>query len=281
MDIDYKKRVREALLDALGFAPSQNKLAKRLAVSSPVLTHIKKEEWEKVSHEMVLNIGSQLGVTLETWTTVKTQAYQYVTGLLEVAYDETVNFLVAGEAGLGKTVACKHFAATHPGVYYLECEDYWTKKDLYQNMLRVMGVDYAGYTTSELIRLIISELRMKEKSLLIFDQADKLNHKIGFYVTLYNALHDKCGFFITGVPALKKRYHTLSALDRQHYKEVMSRGGKKFLEIPKPNAADIAMICQANGITDEEVIAEIAKDSMQDLRRTNKLIKQYHIRNRS
>lgn len=136
-----------------------------------------------------------------------------------------------------------------------------------------MGGNSSGYTVGEMMDEIIKRLKTMENPLIIMDEADKLSDQVlYFFITLYNSLEDSCGIILCATDHLEKRIKKGLRLNKKGYQEIYSRIGRKFIELRGLGSRDIAMVCQANGITDKQQIKDVIEDSEYDLRRVKRKI---------
>ena len=123
---------------------------------------------------------------------------------------------------------------------------------------------------------VVRELRKANKPLIILDEIDKLTDPVlKFFITLYNELNKVCGFVWLSTNAIEKRM--IRGLDKNTvgYQELFSRIGATFMQLNMPSRDEIAEICKANGIADEQAISVVCnevKDLKGDLRRVDRNI---------
>ena len=119
----------------------------------------------------------------------------------------------------------------------------------------------------------VRHLKMQDRPLIILDEADKLNDNVlYFFITLYNQLEDECGILLCATSHLEKKLKRGVKLAKKGYAEIWSRLGRKCVALKGVTAADIAKICETNGISASKDIAEVIADSESDLRRVKRKI---------
>ena len=263
------KKAVDAHIDRYG---SANKAAHSLKHISPGTLHqIKHEIWDQVSDAMFRNVGSQLGISAKNWHIVHTANFRRINNLLKDAQQDSKVFGMIGPAGSGKTKALENYAYGHKQVYYILCNEYMDRKTFLLEIMRILGRKGNGMSISRLMDDMVHQLKTKERPLLVFDEADKLpDHVLIFFITLYNNLEDHCGIVLAATEHLEKRIERGIRLNKKGYEEIYSRLGKKYIEIAQPGVQDITDICVHNGITSQEHISLIVKDSEFDLRRVNR-----------
>lgn len=180
---------------------------------------------------------------------------------------------ITGDAGTGKTFACKRYVEGHTRAYMLCCEEWWNKKQFLIELLAAMGVDSAGYTMADMVSEAVMTLKRQERPLLILDEADKLADAVlYFFITLYNHLEDECGIAMCATSYLEKRLKDGIRRGSKGYAEAWSRLGRKCVPLGGVTAADVAAICEANGITDTKGMDAVIADCESDLRRVRRKV---------
>ena len=212
----YRKmtqKIVEALKAYTERKGGQNKAANSIkGVSSATLSQMAAGNWEHISDEMwrkvarALGVSAELGGQAKVWNTAETATYQQVHALLQAAQEEARVMSLTAPAGSGKTYAAKEYEASHRNVYRLMCDEFWSKNDFVEELLRVMGEKADGLTKRERLRLACDVLSKKEQPLLIFDEFDKLGDNVwGFFITLYNRLEEQCGIVLLSTDYIEKR----------------------------------------------------------------------------
>ena len=117
-----------------------------------------------------------------------------------------------------------------------------------------------------MMRDIVLRFKGMDMPQLIIDEVDKIDDKVLlFLITLYNELKGYCSIIILATYYLKKRFEDGIRLRKKGYEELVSRFGR-FYELEDTSYADIKMLCESNGLTDENNIKIIARNSKGDLR---------------
>lgn len=253
---------------------SQNKAANALkGVSAATISQMLNNKWELITEEMWRNVAAQIDYKDEKWSAVETGDFQRITMLLDEAKNSSLVMAITGDAGSGKTFACKQYTTSHTQTYMLCCNEFWNRKVFLTELLLAMGRDYQGYTVSEMMNEVVRHLKVQESPLLIFDEADKLSDQVFyFFITLYNQLEYDTGIVLCATSHLEKRIARGINLNKKGYNEIWSRLGRKCVYLKGVTAADIAAICAANGISDSRDIDNVIAESEQDLRRVKRRI---------
>ena len=75
--------------------------------------------------------------------------------------------------------------------------------------------------------------------------------------------------------AIKTRFDRGLKWARQGYKELYSRIGNRFNDLPAATAQDVLAVCLANGIQDRRIVEQIAQQTLSsgfDMRHVRKMI---------
>jgi hypothetical protein len=243
---------------------SQSETARRLGVSASLVNNIvngrdKTDAKLKISEDLWRKIAAFCGVS--GWNTADTRDYKRITVLCGKCQRDSSSRAISFAPGSGKSYALKSYAGSHNNVYYIECDEYWSKKDFLRELRLQMGLIEAGLSITEMVSSIIEYLNRTEMPLVIIDEADKLKDPVlNFFKTLYNKT--TCGFVLCGAPYFQKRIMKGVRLQKQSYQQIYSRLGGEFFAMKGLNSDDIRKVCVANGISDDNDISMIANSSM-------------------
>ena len=278
LSFEQKQTISEKLAEYVSRYPSQAKAANSLkGTSAGTVNAILKGKFENISDEMFCNIRSQIESSkVDGWQLCGTAAFKDITTFLEDAQQyQNVSWIV-GAAGIGKTTAATIYARGHKNVFYLPCSEDMHKSDFVRELARKIGIRTEGLTVRETLAAITAELVTLDHPLLIFDEGDKLTDSVMYYyISLYNALEDKCGMVFLSTPYIEKRINRGVAADRKGYAEINSRICRKFVKLTAVNEYEVRAICIANGLTAETNINKVVADARLaefDIRRVKKEI---------
>ncbi|MCF0190827.1 MAG: ATP-binding protein [Marinilabiliaceae bacterium] len=272
---EEKKQIATRLKEYCSQKGSQNKAANSLnGVSSATISKILAGDWETISDEMWRTIAAQTGHDKRgEWNIAETRAYKRMTFLLNSAKSDSLVLAVTGDAGCGKTEAIRTYTQNNRNVYHLCCSEYWNRRVFMSKLLQCMGVDFSGATVSDMMDDIIDNLKKKDTPMVILDEADKLSDQVlYFFISIYNQLEGHCGLILCATNYLEKRIKKGLRSKRKGYEEIYSRLGRKFIELQVINREDVAAVCIANGVTEDEIINAIVADSECDLRRVKRAV---------
>ena len=274
MEAIKKERIIERLREYISRFESQNKAANSLkGVSPATISQMINSNWNLIKDEMWRNVAAQIGYTETEWIGVETRDYKILTSILADAQLNSQVFAITGNSGTGKTFAIKQYESNNKRVHTLCCAEYWNKKMFMQELLAVMGRDYAGLTIGEMMYEAVSELKRQDNPLIILDEADKLPDQVlYFFITLYNQLEDQAGIVLCATNYLEKRIRRGVKLNKKGYNEIYSRIGRKCIELKGLSANDISAVCQAHGVIENKKIQEIIADCESDLRRVRRKV---------
>jgi DNA transposition AAA+ family ATPase len=274
METIEKDRISNKLRQYCDRYESQNRAAASLkGVSSATISQILAGKTDLISEEMWRNIASQIGVKSDNWKVVETRDYRLMTRFLDDARKNNLVMAITGAAGSGKSFAARHFTETHKRVYLLSCNEFWNKKTFLQELLAQMGRESVAESVNDMVNEIVRMLKMQENPLIVLDEADKLSDPVFyFFITLYNHLEDECGIVLCATNFIEKRLRAGLKRNKKGYHEIWSRIGRRCIELKGVGAADIAAVCEANGITQAREVEKVIEDSESDLRRVRRKI---------
>lgn len=253
---------------------SANKASKMLAgVSNAYISQMLNGKWDLISDDAWRNVKVQVSRRGNSeWVTIETISSKKLNHLFDDAKNNALTFGIIGAPGTGKTKTCAEWESKK-NVYPVSCAEFFNRKTFLAELLRKMGRESGGLTVHEMMSDVISEVRKVENPLIILDEADKLTDQVFyFFITLYNQLEDKCGIILLATDFLEKRVQRGLRLNKKGYKEIYSRLGRKFIEIPKPTLANQKALILANGVSDPLQITKIINDAEGDLRRVKRLV---------
>ncbi len=274
METIKKQQIANALRVYCERYESQNKAANSMRkVSSATVSQMLNGNWELIKDEMWRNVATQIGYRDERWEAVETGDYRRLTALLGDVKENSLVMAVTGNAGTGKTFACKQFVAKNRRSYMLCCNEYWNRKLFLTELLAALGRDYSGYSVGEMMAEAVRMLKTQDRPLLILDEADKLSdHVLYFFITLYNHLEDECGIVLCATNHLEKCIVRGVKANKRGYAEIWSRLGRKCVPLKGVSAADVAAVCEANGISAARDIDAVIADCEGDLRRVKRRV---------
>jgi plasmid maintenance system antidote protein VapI len=254
---------------------SVRKAARSIDIPESLIRSIIKGE-ERVADATLHEVAAAVGYKVEKWEAVATTTYTRLTTIYTDAQENALVMAVCGRAGTGKTFTTKHYAQSHPDTIVVFCSEFWGKKQFLQELLKAMGADYQGCNISDMMDKAVRLIKRKESPLIVLDEADKLTDAVlYFFITLYNQLEDECGLILLATDYLEKRMTHGLRLKKKGYQEIWSRLGRKCVALRGLTQADIAMVCEVNGVDNAREIDSIIDDAEEDLRRVKRRVHAY------
>lgn len=250
---------------------SQKGVAVKVGVSAATINHMINNKWDLIKDEIWNKAQSTLKIDLN-WNHAETSNYNDLTKLLEATQNRSLSISIAMKEGRSKSHTYRRFDRLNKNVIYVECKNYWTKKQYVKALLTASGLSAEG-TVGELIETFISHVGRLSSPIVIIDQADKLKDpQLDLFMDFYNELEGRCAFVVSGVPALKKRIMMGVQRDKIGYREIFSRFGRTFISLEDLKLKDVEAVCVANGIDDADKIVEFYNTCEGDMRRVRRLI---------
>jgi DNA transposition AAA+ family ATPase len=270
MNPETKEQIKNDLAQYVAKVGGQMAASRRLKdISNATISNIVNGKWENIADSMWISIQKQIkGVEGDKWLIDTTTAR-----MVKIAkhYNDAKNyalvFCMVGAAGSGKTAPAKLFTE-HKEVYLVKCKEYLNRKTFLAELLATMGKDSFGYTVDELMANVLGVLHRAKNPVIILDEADKLTDQVLlFFITIYNETEDKCGLVMQATDHLQRRINNGCSLNKKGYKEIFSRIGRKFIELPENTEDELLRIVKLNGVDDEEQAIKIVNESEGDIRR--------------
>lgn len=246
---------------------SYMRVATKVGVSEATISQMINGNWDNIKDTMWQKVATQLGMNAKHWHIAETLSFKQITNYVKATKERSLFMAISCKAGSGKTATLKTFAEQNKGqsVFYLQARE-WSKRDFLMELCRILGVDTGkGYTSVDKLGLKAIDFLSNRKGknpLLIIDEADKLKPSaLRWFITLYNELEDEIGVIIAGTENLEKTIKRGVKYNKLGFDEIDSRFGRKFIsDIVGARLTDVEMICQANGITDKDLIKSIFQE---------------------
>lgn len=173
--------------------------------------------------------------------------------------------LVIGEAGLGKTVALKHYTSQTEGVVLIETAPTFSPKVLLVELCNKIGV-VPSRNNHDNITAITEKLKGSER-LIIIDEAELLSYKC---LEIIRRIHDMAGVgvVLAGMPRLRANLRG----KRGEYKQLYSRVGFACDIKDRLPDEDVLMLARA-ALGSDEFGDKLLDASLGNARRLNKLMR--------
>ena len=150
------------------------------------------------------------------------------------------------------------YAQKNHEVFVILCDEDMRKGDFVREIARKLGFKTCGMRIREILDLAIESIIQMENPLLVFDEGDKLNDNVfHYFINQYSRLEGKCGITFLSTDYIQHRIDCGLNDNRKGYNEIYSRIGRKFFELEPTSHNDVFAICQANGLMDKKLIANV------------------------
>ncbi len=245
-------------------------------ISLTSINHIIKNRYEDkphlVSEEYFRKVASWLGV-IEQWNLNREDAnFVKVQNICYDAQQENSSFAISAAPGMCKSAAAEDYASRQKNVYYVRCQQHFTRKAFLSRIMQAMGMTPAMENACEMCDRIIAKLNSTNRPLLIIDEADKLHDNLfQFFITFYNDTFMNCGFVFLGSHFFRLRVLKGVNKNRQGYAEFYSRIGRDFISLKDLTERRVAAICKINGVDDPEDITRVFNQAENDMRRVKRV----------
>jgi DNA transposition AAA+ family ATPase len=282
MNSNQKTEIQSKLREFVETFNSQRQAISHLrGTSEATVINILQNNWQSISDDMWRNVGKQVGWQQE-WNLVETMAMITLITFYSDAKDYGNVFALIGGAGSGKSAVGEWYAKSQKNVVLVSCKEYWNRKEFLKKIIEKMGKDHSGMNVTQLMDYIVDCFLKMDHPVLILDEFDKLSDQLlFFFIALYNELKGKCGIVIQGAPYLRLRIEKGRDKNKKGYAEIFSRIGRKYIIVHPATKKEIEQICAANGVSEDEHVAEIFNQSEGDLRRVERLVHKKKITNKS
>lgn len=279
---------------------SYMRVATKVGVSEATISQMINGNWDNIKDTMWQKVATQLGMNAKHWHIAKTLSFKQITNYVKATKERSLFMAISCKAGSGKTATLKTFAERNKeqSVFYIQARE-WGKRDFLTELCRILGVDTGkGHISIDNLGMKVISFfakRKDKKPLLIVDEADKLKPSaLRWFITLFNELEDEIGVIIAGTENLEKTIKKGVKYSKLGFDEIDSRFGRKFVnDIVGARLVDVEMICEANGITDKDLIKKIFEELnpkevttaggtarfIEDLRRLKRIIQREIINN--
>ncbi|MEZ7494476.1 AAA family ATPase [Leeuwenhoekiella aequorea] len=255
---------------------SQKAVATKAMVSTATISQMIAGNWDLISDDMFRKVQGNLNIDLN-WNVALTDNLKEAYHFCRSCKMQGLAILISDNAGKGKSNAYKYFARRNENVVHLECKASWTKKSFVRNLLLAMGVTPQG-TCENMLDRFNDTIKRWSSPLLILDQADKLKDpQLDLFMEFYNDHEGHLGIILSGVEALRKRIDRGVQHQKVGYDELFSRVGRRHISLNPISKADVAAVCNANGVDNEEDITYIFDTFGGDFRRVRREIKKIHL----
>jgi len=267
MNANQKHKIVDLINEEKKRTGSYSSVAVRSGVSTATISQMINMNWELIRDQIWNKVAISLGVRSEGIEIVATTNFRVITETMQSAAANHMFIGISAAAGSGKTVALRHFANTNTNTYYLEARE-WAKREFLRNLSRSLGLQTVYYHTGNQLEDQIIQFFVKnagKNQVLIVDQANSLKlSSLKFFIHLYNAMKGRMAIVLSGTDALESKIKKGVYNKTNGFDEVDSRLGRNFIHLLGATIKDVRLICEANGIPDKDLAADIFKEAGYD-----------------
>lgn len=275
-------------------AYTQSRHATYLGINTSIYSRVAKGETEKVLSEGEwIRIAKKLNVPFgeSPWKVARTKTFTTITAQLKFCMENAAGSMFCDDSNLGKTFACKTFAAAYANAAYVDCSLITTWSELIRAIAASLGFPPEG-KLSELRKKTIENILALENPIIILDEAGDLNDAAWLKLKgLWNALEYSCGWYITGANGLRVKIENKLSWNKLGFEEMFSRLGKRFQALThtytegekaifKNTQIELIIKAQAPELTTDEV-AEMIGNCDYDSRRVRIELKKFYNRKKA
>jgi DNA transposition AAA+ family ATPase len=204
---------------------TQIAIARALGKSSTVISQYLSGTYPGAVKEIDAAVSSFLERQTEKRTTpkrttrfVKTTVAKKIAEVARLTHLECEIGVIAGDAGLGKTIAVQEYARRNPGVILIEADLGYTAKTLFSELHRAVGYDGRG-GLHDLFSVVVQKLHGSDR-MIIVDEAEHLPYRA---LEMLRRVYDKAGVgvLLVGMPRLVSNLKGR----RSEYAQLYSRVG--------------------------------------------------------
>jgi hypothetical protein len=276
MTNEQKRQVRDALVRYAANFETQSQAAESLqGISASTISQVKNNNWELMSEKLWYHIARQVGFFCGEWQPADTSAYLLLRILFSDAQHYAMTYGVAIGDGLGKTFTASQYIRENDETHYVAGNENYNRKSFLAGLMDASGIAARG-TVPEMIRQFTDGIIAKEEPLLIIDDAHKLKDRVlHLLILLANAVAGKAGIIIMGNDTLRTRMQEGVRLNKTGFDDIYKSIGRRFITLGSLGPRDIELVCRANGLEEEECIADVNAGCSNDLHMATQMIQQY------
>ncbi len=275
MTNEQKTKARAALLRYVNnFDTPAQAAASLYGVSVSTLSLLRNNNCESLSDELWIHIAHQVGCVDTEWKPADTGAYLLLRILCADAQHYRMTYGIAIATGLGKTFTAHHYTRENADTFYIAGNEYYNRKSFMAALLHSAGQKAKG-TVPEMMQQFADFIRERDEPLFILDDAHKLKDRVLHQaVILANSVAGCAGIVIMGDDRLRTRILDGVNEKRIGYDEIYKSIGRRFISLGSLGPHDVDLVCRANNLTDEDLIAAIKDECNNNLHLATRLINQ-------
>lgn len=229
--------------------------AVKSGVSGATLSAIDNEQWDKVSSAMVSRLENFIKNDSPE-TIYNTADFDSVMRLCDTACEHRLMIGLIGDTGTGKTTALKAYSCRR-NVFRVTFEKSMNPRQFFKSLLRELGIYFEGNVNAMIARSA-HEINMKERPLLIIDEAGKITHPVMLYLhDLREKTLSNCGVVLAGMPYFRENLQKNAGRGKEGYSEFLRRINL-WHRLEGLSASEIMYIAREQGISDEIRLKEMS-----------------------
>jgi DNA transposition AAA+ family ATPase len=254
-----KQRVISELKKQADILGSGAKAARKAGISEATFSQLMSGTYKAVGEDIYYKIARALDIRVDNWQVLSTRNFQIITSVLEDSQLGAQFRIISERAGSGKTTAAKYYTGQNAGnTFYIQCRE-WSRTRFMDTVMRTIGLVPTN-NVDTFIEKVSEFLLMKDKPLIIIDEADKLKPAaLRLLIPLYNECEGHLGMTLLGTDNLEKELKRGVKFDQKGYDELYSRFGRTCVHLVGEDQKSVTNICKLNGITDPSVSDGIFK----------------------
>ena len=234
---------------------SRADFAVKSGVSGATLSAIDNEQWDKVSSAMVSRLENFIKNDSPE-AIYNTADFDSVMRLCDAACEHRLMIGLIGDTGTGKTTALKAYSCRR-NVFRVTFEKSMNPRQFFKSLLRELGIDFEGNVNAMIARAT-HEINMKERPLLIIDEAGKITHPVMLYLhDLREKTLSNCGVVLAGMPYFRENLQKNAGRGKEGYSEFLRRINL-WHRLEGLSASEIMYIARGQGVNDEIRLKEMS-----------------------
>ena len=234
---------------------SRADFAVKSGVSGATLSAIDNEQWDNVSSAMVSRLENFIKNDSPE-AIYNTADFDSVMRLCDAVYAHRLIIGLIGDTGTGKTTALKAYSCRR-NVFRVTFEKSMNPRQFFKSLLRELGIDFEGNVNAMIARAA-HEINMKEKPLLIIDEAGKITHPVMLYLhDLREKTLSNCGVALAGMPYFRDNRQKNAGWGKEGYSEFLRRVNL-WHRLEGLSASEIMYIAREQGVSDERRLKEMS-----------------------
>ncbi len=274
-----KQHIKNALVRYLLATPDADTALFRLrGISRKVIADIKNNNWEEVDDASWHAVARRAGYSAMQERPGDTGAYLMLRLLFSDAQNHAGRYVGIAGHGLGKSYAAAAYMQEHCNVCCITGDGGFHRRSFLTALLRMEGMEASG-SLEEMTKRWVAGFTAKDAPLLIIDDAHRLTDAVLHTAATLAALLDgKAGVVLMGSMLLKLRIQNGYRTGTDGYADIYPVFGKRFAVLNGVNPADVAPVCEANGISDPDLVRFITEKSNGNLHVASRLIREFSFR---